>query len=919
MRLACESCAAAYIIDDGAMTPRGVRAQCPRCKSIQFVPPPPEARAPSNPASRAQEMANPISVSRPPVPGREPEPEPPTQVARVTLTTRMVARPPAPPPEALLKEGPEARAELFGEMNWSDGEPADAGVPVPASAAGLSRAPPRPSAPLAPLPPALPPPSPALYAAEVPSGDGEERADRGSVASELFGSAEDVAPLEDAPHSNVTCASCGGALASFEDVASGVCTSCRATATARLVPAPAALTRTAYETTPPSVRTRAAVPRQTPALPRPATPVRRRWGTLAALVAVVLLGAGALLWLRARRGTPLSTPKLPAARRVVDPLAPLPTGLAERLATWRTGDAGLQLSAQAVLVEAQREIALDQPAMYASAQRRLERALVDSPRDPELLGAWLTASALGRGTLMDPAEYRSLLQLAQSAVDRSGHAPAVLMGLSELLLVQPDESGEEAARALAQQALVADPQSAQAHLVLARTYVRTSAALALAELQNAEQSDSSQRRIPSLRADAYAANGQPREALAALSARLALEPDHAASLFATGRLLVEVGEPDQARRLFERLQADPRTEDGPALLALGELDCLQGRPREAMQLLRGALKRERLSAQSRVRTEVLLAGAARAAGDVDAGAGAASAALAAEPADPGAHLQLLLLALDKANGAAAEAQLPFVVGKLADPGLEGMVEGWVQMAQKQPGAAAEAFERAAQVDPRRTDALLWGAAAQTLAGKSSEALILLAKAEEADPTRAGPFSPLSELSLRPEDSLRGVEKPLAQLAKATAGPAPLVGEAVLRFHRRDVAGAGATLSEALKLDAGQPQALAWRALVLLEQGDVKGATTAAELAQHGGRALPMVHYAAGVAALASGDLDSARRLLREAVQLAPTLLAAEVKLAEAEARAGAVAAARERLRKVVQLDPSYASAKRALYLLPKES
>jgi hypothetical protein len=53
--------------------------------------------------------------------------------------------------------------------------------------------------------------------------------------------------------------------------------------------------------------------------------------------------------------------------------------------------------------------------------------------------------------------------------------------------------------------------------------------------------------------------------------------------------------------------------------------------------------------------------------------------------------------------------------------------------------------------------------------------------------------------------------------------------------------------------------------------------------------------------------------------MAPTLLAAQVKLAEAEARAGAVGAARERLRKVVQVDPSYASAKRALYLLPKES
>jgi cellulose synthase operon protein C len=909
MRLACENCAAAYIIEDGAMTPRGVRAQCPRCRNIQYVPPPQDVRTTLNPAARAREMANPISVSRPPVPGREPDPEPPTQVARVVLATRMVARPPVPPPEALLKEGPEARAELFGELSWNDGELTDSGVTVPGSAASPASAPPRPDAPLG---------SPA---ATLPSSDGPGRADNSFVGRELFGSADASAPLEDAPPSSVTCATCGAALGSFEDVASGVCTSCRATATARLVPPPAlsALSRAVYEPPPPSVPTPAAVSRRTPAVPRPVAPQRRRWwATLGALAAVVLLGAGALLWLHARRGTPLTVAKLPVARRV-DPLAPLPTGLQERLAAWRTADLGAFPSAPGVLVEAQREIALDQPAAYASALRQLQRALVDAPRDPEVLGAWLSASALGRGATMDPSEYRSVVQLAQSAVDTGGHAPAVLLGLAELRLVPRGQQGEDAARALAQEALAGDPASAQAHLVLARTYVRTSAALALGELQRAEQADPSQRRIPLLRAEAYVANGQPREALAAFSARLALEPDHAASLFATGRLLVEVGEPEQARRLFERLQADPRTEDGPALLALAELDSLQGRPREAMQLLHGALKRDRLTAQSRVRANVLLAGAARAAGDADGASSAARAALATEPADPGAHLELLLVALDKGNGAGAEEQLSFVLGKLSDPGLEGMVEGWVRMAQKQTAAAAEAFERTAQADPRRTDALLWAAAAHAVAANHSEALTMLAKAEEADPTRAGPFSPLSELSLWPEDSLRGVEKPLAQLAKGTAGPAPRVGEAVLRFHRRDFTGAGTALGEALKLDAANPQALAWRALVLLELGDVKGATTAAELAQQGGRALPIVHYAAGVAALAAGDLDAARRLLREAVQMAPTLLAAEVKLAEAEARAGAVPAARERLRKVVQLDPSYASAKRALYLLPKES
>lgn len=897
MRLACENCLAPYIIDDAAMTARGVRAQCPRCKNIQYVPP---AVNLTNPAARAQAMAKPISESRPPVPGRE-DPEIPTQVARVTLATRMVTRPPSPPPEALEKEGHEARAELFGELDWNDGEPADGeGAAVPGTSAMDTPL----TTPRAVAPPG-PPPPPTVQSVEVPANVGVPSA-KGFSDDELFG---EQPPVEDkAPQPTGSCASCGEALLSLEDVASGVCRKCREAAAARLAP-PLEV---------PVFRSPGATPRRTPPIPRVASPEPRRWGMLAALAAVVVLGLSSVVWLRTRGGTPLPTPAPRPVRRI-DPLAPLPTGLAERLATWRTAADNAAQPTALVLVEAQREIALDQPAAYASAARRLERALVDAPRDPELLGAWLTATALGRGATMDAAEYASLVQLAESAATASQRAPAVLLGLAELVLAGPGPGVDERARSLAQEALGSDPNSAQAHLVLARTYVRTSAELALGELQKAELADPSQRRIPLVRAEAYATSGEPRGALAALQARLALEPNHAASLFATGRLLVEVGESDQARRLFERLQSDPRTEDGPALFELALLDSLQGRPREAVQLLRAALKRGRLTPQGRLRSNVLMAAAERAAGEPAAAAAAARAALALQPNDAGAHLQLLLLALDRGDGAAADGQLPYVVGKLGDPGLEGMLEGWVRMAQKQPALAAEVFARTALADPRRTDAFLWGAAAQAKASNRAAALPLLAAAEEADPTRAGPFSPLSELSVRPEEYLRGAEAPLTQLSHGASDARPLVGEAVLRFHRRDFAGAEAALSRALKLDAAQPQALAWRALLLLERGDIKEAAVQAHLAQQTGRSLPVVAYAAGVVALASGDLDAARKSLREVSQMAPTQLAAQVRLAEAEARGGAVAAARERLRKVVQIDPSYASAKRALYLLPKES
>ncbi|EPX63229.1 hypothetical protein D187_005634 [Cystobacter fuscus DSM 2262] len=37
MRITCQKCAAAYAIDDRVITPKGVRAQCPRCRHLQLV------------------------------------------------------------------------------------------------------------------------------------------------------------------------------------------------------------------------------------------------------------------------------------------------------------------------------------------------------------------------------------------------------------------------------------------------------------------------------------------------------------------------------------------------------------------------------------------------------------------------------------------------------------------------------------------------------------------------------------------------------------------------------------------------------------------------------------------------------------------------------------------------------------------
>src|SRR4051812_49904263 len=68
MRIVCQKCAAAYAIDDRLISPKGVRAQCPRCRHLQLVKrdaasPAPEAPAPAAPApQRAQPPAAPRPV-----------------------------------------------------------------------------------------------------------------------------------------------------------------------------------------------------------------------------------------------------------------------------------------------------------------------------------------------------------------------------------------------------------------------------------------------------------------------------------------------------------------------------------------------------------------------------------------------------------------------------------------------------------------------------------------------------------------------------------------------------------------------------------------------------------------------------------------------------------------------------------------
>src|SRR4029077_21161045 len=78
MRIVCQRCAAAYAIEDRLIGPKGVRAQCPRCRHLQLVHREAEPEpAPTLSAERAHEEVTKTAT----VPG------PPSEPARLRCLT----------------------------------------------------------------------------------------------------------------------------------------------------------------------------------------------------------------------------------------------------------------------------------------------------------------------------------------------------------------------------------------------------------------------------------------------------------------------------------------------------------------------------------------------------------------------------------------------------------------------------------------------------------------------------------------------------------------------------------------------------------------------------------------------------------------------------------------------------------------
>jgi tetratricopeptide (TPR) repeat protein len=293
-----------------------------------------------------------------------------------------------------------------------------------------------------------------------------------------------------------------------------------------------------------------------------------------------------------------------------------------------------------------------------------------------------------------------------------------------------------------------------------------------------------------LRALANEAEGSYSLALEALKKRLEKDPEHWDSLATMARIYLEVGEVEQARKLYEaRAKAQPS--DGRVALALAVLRYqVDGNAAVAARELRVLLKnRNRFPEREVAEALVHLAAAERMAGNVDAGVKAAEDAVAIVKDLPAAHLQLFLAALARGDAAKAATYLPGIRGKIEDTALEKVLEGRLRLAEKKPAEALELFQEAVKLDSRRQDAMLLAGIAAAQANRRDDAFRSFFQALQSDPMRHTPRPVTTLYFLRSGETLAGMTGSILALATGKDDVAASLYEGLLLVHLGDRASA----------------------------------------------------------------------------------------------------------------------------------
>lgn len=968
MRIVCQKCSAAYAIDDKFVTPKGVRAQCPRCRHLQLVKKDdapaeaaPAAAAPQGPSPFLFDMGGAPPAAPPPAssgsgvhfgqtapaPGAAPNPfdfSAPT--SPVGGPFDFGAPPPGPPPAAppfpskpkapTAPPPPDPSPFDFsgsGPIGSGDANPFDFGAPpagAPAAPSPFDFSAPAPAAPAAPSPFDFGAPPPAPAAAPSPFDFG---APGGGLqldappppprASQPKPAAPPPPPppkaVEPEGTSGVKCRTCGKELTDAFDQALGVCDDCRNRAAD---PDAGALPPVEPPPPPrPSGTKPVFPPIGQPASPPDPSTVRSamrsdssggggRGKTVGIVVAAaaVLLVAGVLIWKK-----PWQTKPPPLVVRQGGGGAAA-TGNDSLVAQWRLKYPDLDgRSASELTDEGEASLAKDTGQGYRDAEMSFEQAMVLSPSEDRALAGWVLAVAFGRPGQVDEPTAKAAEAMLMASEQRSGNL-AVFVAHAHLLIARSGNPND--IKVLAERGLNSkDPHvKALAALAIGQTFLTKNPQLAAENFQVALSTDPKLKRAYFFQAQLAAIQGKYKEATKALEKRLELDPDQWEAAEELARLMLDVGETQRARKVLEAAKAanprSPRPRIGLAVLGYQHLGDFAGASTELSSIIDDPEQPKPVRADAMLHLGTLQ----RVQGDTDKAVDTIDRALELSPDSVAARLQKFLVLLDKGVTSSARLELDGIKGKLGDKYLEATLEGRLLIGENRLDEATQTLSATIEVEPRRVDALLLSGAAAAKGRKDGKAWELCLRRATRLDFASRPVPSMTQLYVRPADLLKpAVGSYNALVKQLDEDPSPSLCEGLIAWYSEDYVGADKLFAKVISIDPKNATAYAYRAFYSLRKKDVGNATRFAARAVDGGRTDGNAHLAQALALFASKKPDQAKVAAQAASKFNPQSLAAKVILAAVEATRGNGDEARRVLTSVLLSDNTYRDAKRVLY------
>jgi cellulose synthase operon protein C len=885
MRIVCQKCSAAYAIDDKLVTAKGVRAQCPRCKTLQLV----KREDPPSPPAMPPFGAAPPAASSPFDFGTSAESNSPFDFG-------------APPPP----EPASASPFDFGAAASPAPSPFDfGGSAEAAAAASLDFV-------------APPPPSPPGGAQARDAAVFERPAPAVAQAS--------------------SCSVCGVALTDPFDQALGTCDDCRNKKAATASAGAGRVERIEQIEAAPPVevpvvpsrdvpRVRLAVEPEAPTQTGPVRsayrggegPPKSRVGVVLA-IATVVVGLG--VFLAIRRPWVKPPPRLVKVNKA-------PTKQATAIIDeWRLAFPELEGSntreAGAFVSNGQTLLEKDTPDAYLSAENVFKKALVVDPSNDEAVAGWVLALAFGRGERVDEETAKAAESMLASSEKTSG-SPRVYVAHALFQAVRGGNLNDVRQCTDRAQQSKDNADKALAELALAEAQLVRSPAVAEQNLSNAEKLDPKLKRTFLVRARLAQSQGRLKEAADAMEKRLELDADQLDAAELLARLYLDVGELQKAKRVLEKARVAAPTSNRAQVLQAMLLLQHQGDVVAATELLRTVVADPDVEKGDLSAAHVQLSAALRQANDLDGALSAAKAALDLTADSVPARLQHFLAASDKGVVSEARLDLEALKGKLA-PMMATLLEGRLLMTEGRPddafallsklaeGESTGDKAKATEAEAARADVVFMAGASAMLAKKQAKGWELcLKRGLRMDPLMY-PVQSLSASYVRPADILKPAVGAYAAQAPAKGeDPNPLLCEGLIAMHSQLYARATDKLTRVNAIDADNAEALALRSLIALQRGELASAQKLASKAVGASRNQALAFFAQAAASMPTNKMDVTKQAADTAVKLAPSLLGPKVLQGEIEAKLKQSEEARKYLTKVLLVDPTYRDAKRVLY------